>query len=156
MNLFRRKQSKSGNDIPTSALPDIIFMLLFFFMVTTVLREDELLVKNEVPMARQLNKIERKSLVSHIYIGSPEDVKLYGDQPRIQVNDVLIEPKGLINFATAEIGKVPAAEQGKFTMSLNVDKEAAMGIVIDVQQSLRKANTRKVLYASHPENGVDN
>jgi biopolymer transport protein ExbD len=156
MKLFRKNLSKSGNDIPTSALPDIIFMLLFFFMVTTVLREDDLLVKNEVPLARQLNKIERKSLVSHIYIGSPEDVKLYGDQPRIQVNDVLIQPEGLINFATAEIGKVPVAEQGKFIMSLNVDKEAAMGIVIDVQQSLRKADARRVLYASHPEGGEGN
>lgn len=30
-------------DIPTAALPDIIFMLLFFFMVTTVMRETDIL-----------------------------------------------------------------------------------------------------------------
>ena len=40
-----RKKSNTSQDIPTAALPDIIFMLLFFFMVTTVLRETDILVK---------------------------------------------------------------------------------------------------------------
>ena len=31
------KKSNTSQDIPTAALPDIIFMLLFFFMVTTVM-----------------------------------------------------------------------------------------------------------------------
>ena len=38
------KKSKTSQDIPTAALPDIIFMLLFFFMVTTVMRETYILV----------------------------------------------------------------------------------------------------------------
>ncbi len=35
MSKFKKKANTS-QDIPTSALPDIVFMLLFFFMVTTV------------------------------------------------------------------------------------------------------------------------
>ena len=38
------KKSNTSQDIPTAALPDIIFMLLFFFMVTTVMRETDILV----------------------------------------------------------------------------------------------------------------
>ena len=63
------KKTKSSADIPTAALPDIIFMLLFFFMVTTVLRETEILVQQKLPRATQLSKLEKKSLVSHLYIG---------------------------------------------------------------------------------------
>ncbi|MFT6941136.1 MAG: hypothetical protein ACJASN_002633 [Cyclobacteriaceae bacterium] len=33
-------------------------------------------------------------------------------------------------------------------MSLKVDEEVKMGIVSDVQQELRKANARKLLYSS--------
>ena len=39
MAKFRKKKLGGSDQINTSALPDIIFMLLFFFMVTTVLRE---------------------------------------------------------------------------------------------------------------------
>ena len=42
------KKSNTSQDIPTAALPDIIFMLLFFFMVTTVLRETDILVKQQL------------------------------------------------------------------------------------------------------------
>jgi biopolymer transport protein ExbD len=40
MSKFRKKKLGGSDQINTSALPDIIFMLLFFFMVTTVLREN--------------------------------------------------------------------------------------------------------------------
>ena len=51
------KKSNTTQDIPTAALPDIIFMLLFFFMVTTVLRETDILVKQKLPKAAQLSKL---------------------------------------------------------------------------------------------------
>ena len=33
-----KKKTKISSEIPTSSMPDIIFMLLVFFMVTTVLK----------------------------------------------------------------------------------------------------------------------
>ncbi|MEO0331543.1 MAG: biopolymer transporter ExbD, partial [Bacteroidota bacterium] len=74
MSKFKKKTSAS-QDIPTSALPDIIFMLLFFFMVTTVLRETDILVEQNLPRAEQLRKMQKKSLVSYIYIGKPRDTE---------------------------------------------------------------------------------
>ena len=134
--------------IPTAALPDIIFMLLFFFMVTTVLRETDILVKQQLPRAVQLTKLERKSLVSYIYIGEPKQINLYGKEPKIQVNDVFVEVSDIVQFVNQEKDKLNEAERDQITMSMKVDVESKMGIVSDVQQELRDANARKVLYSS--------
>jgi biopolymer transport protein ExbD len=143
-----KKSSKSSNDIPTAALPDIIFMLLFFFMVTTVLRETDIMVKQKLPKATQLTKIERKSLVSYIYMGEPKNTVLYGGEPKIQVNDVFIEQDDIVQFVNQEKDKLSEVERDQITMSMKVDEEVKMGIVSDVQQELRKANARKLLYSS--------
>lgn len=147
MSKFKKKASAS-NDIPTAALPDIIFMLLFFFMVTTVLRETTIMVQQQLPRATQLSKLERKSLVSYIYIGEPKQAELFGTEPKIQVNDVFIDVSGIVKFVNQEKDKLSEAERDQITMSMKVDIDAKMGIVSDVQQELREANARKVLYSS--------
>ena len=45
MSKFRKNNSKGTPGISTASLPDIVFMLLFFFMVTTVMRETTIMVK---------------------------------------------------------------------------------------------------------------
>lgn len=153
MSKFKKKTATS-QDIPTSALPDIIFMLLFFFMVTTVMRETDLMVLQRIPQAEQLSKLEKKSLVSYIYIGQPKETERFGTEPRIQVNDVLLEPSGIVQFVNQEKDKLSEAEREQITMALKVDREAKMGIISDVQQELRNANALKVLYTSVPESNV--
>ena len=143
-----KKNSKSSQDIPTAALPDIIFMLLFFFMVTTVMREQEILVNQLLPQASQLSKIQKKSLVSHLYIGKPKNVGTYGEEPRIQTNDVFVEPDELTLFVNQEKDKLEENQREKIVMAMNIDSEVKMGIVSDVEQTLRKANARKLLYKS--------
>ena len=150
MSKFKKK-SESSQDIPTSALPDIIFMLLFFFMVTTVLREQDILVEQNIPKAEQLTKMQKKSLVSYIYIGPPKDEDRYGSEPRIQTNDVLVEASAIVAFVNQERDKLDEAERNQITMALKVDDDARMGIVSDVQQELREANALKVLYSTLPE-----
>lgn len=143
-----RKSSNTSQEIPTAALPDIIFMLLFFFMVTTVLRETDILVKQILPKATQLNKIERKSLVSYIYIGEPRNSSLFGEEPKIQINDVFITENDIVQFVNQEKDKLTEVERDQITMSLKVDVDVKMGIISDVQQELRKGNARKILYSS--------
>ena len=60
MSTHFKKKARTKEEIPTASLPDIIFMLLIFFMVTTVLREQELLVRTTLPKAEALTKIEQK------------------------------------------------------------------------------------------------
>ncbi len=143
-----KKSSNTQQEIPTAALPDIIFMLLFFFMVTTVMRETDILVNQQLPKATQLNKIERKSLVSYIYIGEPKNSAQFGDEPKVQTNDNFIEIDEVLLFVNQEKDKLSEAERDKITMSMKVDVGVKMGIVSDVQQELREANALKVLYSS--------
>ena len=124
-----KKSSGTSQEIPTAALPDIIFMLLFFFMVTTVMRETDILVNQKIPKATQLTKIERKSLVSYIYVGEPKNVILFGSEPKIQVNDVFITKEDVIGFVNTEKDKLDEVERDQITMSLKVDVEVKMGIV---------------------------
>jgi len=143
-----KKKTKQKAEISTASLPDIIFMLLFFFMVTTVLRETDLLVENRIPKASQLKKMEKKTLVSYIYIGKPKEVDKYGKEPRIQVNDVLVDPKQIPMFVMQEKDKLDEAERDKIIMSLKVDKGAKMGIISDVKQQLREVNALKLNYSA--------
>ena len=71
MSKFVRKGKKSVGAINTASLPDIVFMLLFFFMTTTVMKEVDLKVDIRLPDASEATKLEKKDLVSFIYIGKP-------------------------------------------------------------------------------------
>lgn len=150
MSKFKKKSDGGQPAISTASLPDIVFMLLFFFMVTTVMREVTLKVKVITPKATEVNKLERKSLVSYIYIGEPIK-KLqgqFGTAPRIQLNDAFATKKDIIQFVEAEREERNPAEVPLMTFSLKVDKEAEMGIVTDVKQELRQANALKINYST--------
>lgn len=147
MSKFKKKAS-AKQEIPTSALPDIIFMLLFFFMVTTVLREVTVNVKQRIPDATQLRKLQRKSLVSYLYIGEPKKVSQWGTEPRIQANDVFIEPNDVTLWVTQEKDKLDEVERDQITIAMKVDKETQRGLISDVELELRKANARKLLYTT--------
>ena len=143
-----QKKSSTNPTISTASLPDIIFMLLFFFMVTTVLRKNNLMVEQRIPQAEQLRKLERKDLVSYLYIGEPKNTKEFGTEPKIQANDQFIDPAGVIQFVQQEKDQLNENERDQITISLKVDEDAKMGIVSDVQQKLREVNARKIMYAS--------
>ncbi|EIM73032.1 biopolymer transport protein ExbD/TolR [Nitritalea halalkaliphila LW7] len=147
MSKFKKK-NKTKENIPTSALPDIIFMLLFFFMVTTVLRENEMLVEQKLPQATQLQKLEKKSLISYLYVGKPKNTALYGTEPRIQANDVLIGTKDIVLWVNQEKDKLSEVERDQITISMKSDIEVKMGPIADIQLELREADARKLMYAA--------
>ncbi|WP_420385766.1 ExbD/TolR family protein [Roseivirga sp.] len=146
MSKFKKK-SESSQDIPTAALPDIIFMLLFFFMVTTVLRETEIKVEQRIPRAEQLVKLEKKKLVTYLYVGKPKDQSM-GTEPLIQANDAFIDIGGIVQWINQEKSKLSEAERDQITVSMKVDNETKMGIIVDIQTELRDANARKIMYAT--------
>ncbi len=143
-----KKKSKTSSEIPTAALPDIIFMLLFFFMVTTVLRESTIMVKQSIPKATQLRKMSQKKLVSYMYVGKPNDAKKFGTEPKIQANDAFIQIDGIIQFIEEEKNKLAENEKDQITISIKVDDQTKMGIVADIQEKMRDVNARKLMYAA--------
>lgn len=147
MSKFRKK-TKVKQDIPTASMPDVVFMLLFFFMVTTELRKTAVDVMQRIPQATQLRKLQRKSLVTNLYIGEPKKSEQYGVEPKIQAEDVFIEPNDIILWVNREKDKLPENEREQLTVALKVDSEAKRGIIADVETQLRKANARKILYST--------
>ncbi|MCU0358895.1 MAG: biopolymer transporter ExbD [Cyclobacteriaceae bacterium] len=147
MSKFRKK-AKVKQEIPTSSMPDVVFMLLFFFMVTTQMRETSINVKQQIPEATMLKKLARKSLVAYMYIGEPKKTDEWGKEPKIQVNDVFIDAKDIIQWVNSEKAKLQEYERDQMTVSLKVDSDAKRGIIADVETELRKANARLVLYST--------
>jgi biopolymer transport protein ExbD len=141
-----KKKADVKQTIPTSSMPDVVFMLLFFFMVTTELRETAIDVQQRIPEATQLRKLQRKSLVTNLFIGEPKKIEQFGKEPKIQAGDVFIEPKDIVLWVNREKDKLPENERDQLTVALKVDGEAKRGIIADVETELRKANARKVLY----------
>lgn len=145
MSKFKKK-TQVKQDIPTSSMPDVVFMLLFFFMVTTEMRETTINVQQRIPEATQLRKLQRKSLVTNLFIGEPRKLEEFGKEPKIQAGDVFIEPKDIVLWVNREKDKLAENERDQLTVSLKVDGDAKRGIIADVETELRKANARKVLY----------
>ncbi len=155
--MFRKKGGKKTPKISTASLPDIVFMLLFFFMVVTVMRETEQLVNVKYPKATELQKLEKKSLVSSIYIGkpTPKYTEKFGTAPRIQLNDAFADKEDIISFIQDERSQLDEKLQNKMTTSLKVDQDVKMGIITDVKKELRKAGALKINYSA-VQRGGDN
>ncbi len=150
MSKFKKAGSKGLPSINTASLPDIVFMLLFFFMVTTVMRETNLKVSVIIPEATEIKKLEKKSLVSFIYIGKPLKnlQKTFGSEPRIQLNDAFATLGDIRDFITSEREQMNENDQKQMTVSLKIDQNTRMGIVTDVKLELRKASALKINYSS--------
>lgn len=150
MSKFSKKGGKAEPEVSTASLPDIIFMLLFFFMVVTVLRDSELKVDINTPEATELTKLEKKSLVNHLLIGSPmkKYQDTYGTKPRLQLGDKFANLTEIPLFLEQHKETVPENQQPRIISSLKIDGDVKMGIVTDVKTALRKANQLKVNYSA--------
>ncbi len=150
MSKFRKDDGKELPPISTASLPDIVFMLLFFFMVSTTMREVTVNVTQRLPEATELSKLEKKSLVSYIYIGEPKPAfqKVFGKAPRIQLNDQFSEVADVQDFILAEREARDEAEQPFMVTSLKIDENTKMGIVNDVKQELRKSAALNINYSA--------
>ena len=150
MSKFQRKDKGKMPGISTASLPDIVFMLLFFFMVSTTMREVTINVLQRLPAATEVRKLEKKSLVSYIYIGQPRTSfqRLLGTEPRIQLNDQFATTEDIFAFIASEREARDESEIPFMTTSLKVDNEVRMGVVDDVKQALRRANALKINYST--------
>lgn len=131
---FKKKRASVKQEIPTASMPDIVFMLLLFFMVTTTLREVDVMVQFKLPEAEAIEKIENKRLVSYIWVGNDE---------RIQLNDNIVKLDDVQELMYKKRVELP-----NVIVSLRVDKNSNMGIVTDIQQELRKADARRINYST--------
>jgi biopolymer transport protein ExbD len=157
MSKFKDKGKTELPPISTASLPDVVFMLLFFFMVVVQMRDVSLMVKVKVPEATEISKIEKKSLVSYIYIGEPlkQYQKTHGTAARIQLNDKWAGLGEISSFIINEREAMDEAERPQMITALKVDENTKMGIVADVKTELRKAAALHILYSSRKVKKVE-
>ncbi len=148
MSKFKKKK-KGMPAVNTASLPDIVFMLLFFFMVTTTMRETELVIDSpRLPSATEVKKLEHKSLVSTIYVGKPKDEKYGSSYNRIQLNDKIATPEDIPAFIYNERSKRAEEEVPYMTTSIKADRESNVGVITDIRLKLRDVNALKISYSA--------
>jgi hypothetical protein len=76
-------------------------------MIVTTMREVTLKVEFKVPQATELEKLEKKSLVTFIYVGKPtaEFRKKLGNESRIQLNDSYAEVAAILKVRNKKLLK---------------------------------------------------
>lgn len=143
MSMFKRRDH-SVPGLNTASLPDLIFTVLFFFMIVTHMKENTMKVKYQVPQGTKLERLTKKSTISHIYIGKP--IKS-GNGDVVQINDKIVETANIEDVITAERKRMSPEDARNMTISIKADRKANMGVVSDVKQSLRRVNTLKIHYS---------
>ena len=131
MNFSRKTQLSS--EIPTSSMPDIIFMLLIFFMVTTVLREYSGLPVN-IPKAEKIEKLKGKRHTAHIWVSK---------EGLVSINDRI--------FSVQDVAKImyeKRVSDPQLIVSLKADEEAKMELISSIHEELRKADALKLNYST--------
>ena len=131
---FERNQ-KVKNNVPTSSMADIAFLLLIFFMVTTIFKmEDGLPVT--LPRAETAQKQKREKIM-HIWIDGGGNVAINDKLVRVlQVEDILV---------------TMLSERPDLIVAFNADDRAPYGVVSDVMEELKEANAIRVSFTSDPK-----
>lgn len=148
MSKFKKKKSGDLPAVSTASLPDIVFMLLFFFMTVTVMKDSELMVKNNVPTASEVQKLDKKDPVMYIYAGKPTTKyeSKAGKSDQVQINDKFVNPTEIHGLVIEYQATLQQQLRDRFITALKVDKDTKMGIVSDVKEELREANALKINY----------
>ena len=136
MGKFSKAGGREMPELNTSSLPDLVFAFLFFIMMA--------------PQATELQKLEKKSLVTFIYVGkpTPDLQKKFGSETRIQLNDQFAETSEIQDYIAQEKSSMKEEDQPFMTVSIKADKDTKMGIITDIKQALREAYALKISYSA--------
>lgn len=151
MGKFNKAGGREMPELNTSSLPDLVFAFLFFIMMVTSMREVTLMVKFQLPQATELQKLEKKSLVTFIYVGTPNTPELVaklGSEARLQLNDKISEVSEVGNYIAQEKSSMNEEDAQFMTVSIKADKDTKMGLITDLKQALREAYALKISYSS--------
>ena len=134
---FERK-SKASEEIPSSSLADIAFLLLIFFMVTTVFPTDKER-SIEWPEAQAALKIDEKSK-NILNIWMEQDGSIFINDQSYQMDEI-----------SQVVAPLYAASERALVISIRGDREVPYRYVDLVQQELVAAGVVRVVFAAQLE-----
>ena len=132
-----KKKSKASDEIPSSSLADIAFLLLVFFMVTTVFRKEK---KRDIDWveAESTQKIdEKRKNVLHIWV--TEDGTIY-------INDQIV-PEGDV----AALIRPIYAENRELVVAVRGDDDVPYRLINGITEQLQAAGAVRVTFATRVE-----
>ncbi len=130
-----QRDSKVENNVPTSSMADIAFLLLIFFMVTTIFKmEDGLTIT--LPRAETAAKQKRDQIL-RIWIDGAGN---------ISIQDKLVIVDQVLDIMISSL-----AENPLLIIAFNADHRTPYGTVSEVMEQLKEANAIRVSFTSDPE-----
>ena len=136
-----QRNSKVSQDIPSSSLADIAFLLLIFFMVTTVFQSDSDR-GIEWPEAESAEKIDEKQK-NIMNIWMERDGAIY-------INDQL----HTMEQVTTVVAPLYAASERALVISIRGDREVPYRFADQLQTALVNAGVVRVVFATQLEQSL--
>lgn len=133
-----KRKSKASEEIPSSSLADIAFLLLIFFMVTTVFPNDK-----ERPIdwteAEAAQKIDEKSKnILNIWV--EETGQVFMNDQQFQMEEV-----------SQYVAPLYAASDRALVISIRGDRDVPYRIIDQLQDELVAAGVVRVVFAAQLE-----
>jgi len=135
-----QRKSKASQEIPSSSMADIAFLLLIFFMVSTVFQKDK---KREIlwPEAEASEKIDEKQKdILNIWVEQNGDV--YINDLQWQMDEVRTVVRPLFG------------ENTNLVVSIRSDQNVPYRYIDLVQKELQAAGALRVVFAAELEQDI--
>lgn len=147
--ISKRSRRPGMPELNTSALPDLIFTVLFFFMIATHMRTISQKVDYRTPEGTEIRRLTRKSSIAHIYIGKDKNKKDSGTI--IQLNNDIVPLNDLTKRLIAERNLMSEDDRAMMTVSVKADRDTRMAIINKVKDAIRQANIRRISFSATKE-----
>jgi len=136
---FKRKSSAS-EEIPSSSMADIAFLLLIFFMVSTVFRKER-----EVPIdwtnAEATEKIdEKRKNILHLWVD---------EEGQVFINDQLVPHESI-----AGVVRPIYSENRQLVVAIRGDRDVPYAEINSITEQLKQAGAVRVTFATRIEQRV--
>jgi biopolymer transport protein ExbD len=148
--MFARKSTRKEPEIPTAALPDIIFILLFFFVITSQPKPNQDLVDATIPTAERAQKANAKFVVN-LAIGKPFQGS--GQEYAIQFENKIVSLDQIVKEVDDfRQNKMDASSKGKqITAYISGDYKGRVGLIRDIEDRLRTAGVYTIINKTQPD-----
>lgn len=134
------RKSKASNQIPSSSMADIAFLLLIFFMVTTVFQKDR---KREIEWAEaeESKKIDEKQKdILNVWVETSGD---------IYINDALRAMEDV-----SDVVRPFRRESVNLVVSIRADQNVPYRHIDSLQKELVAAGALRVVFAAELEQRI--
>ena len=131
------KRKKVDQEIPTSALPDIIFLLLIFFLVTTTIDAEKGLDLVLPPSDSEQLEM-KKDNIANLLINAAGNVA---------IDNEIVEIRDITRIIRERLQANPI-----LVISVKTDKLTKYDVYLDVIDKLKKAEAKRISLAEPEEN----